>query len=611
MRNIVFIAWSINAIPDISEYTPSPVCGLSVILRQDRPVRSAEMAAMNAAIKHRGPDGDGVWVQENLGLGHTRLSIIDPQAGAQPMTSASGSYTITFNGEIYNYKDLRVQLEGKGHRFVTQSDTEVLLTAYEEWGEDCVHKLRGMFAFCIVDTKRRQLFLARDQFGIKPLYYMNWAGCFAAASELQALKTIDVFPCALNLEAIDQYLWLQYIPSPSTVFKRVYALPSASRMTVQFNGTLSEPETYWDCPFEPDNTRTHEQWLSAVEAAVAESVQAHLVADVPFGAYLSGGVDSGTVVMHMHAALKEPVRTFSIGFHEQAYNELPYAKLVAETEQTQHFEQVVEPDALGVLPDLVRHYGQPFGDSSAIPTYYVSKLARQHVPMVLSGDGGDEAFGGYNTYGTWLDHPEHQTQEGWLNLMQYCDQNWRRRLWKDEYQHVIQTQLPIFEKAFAQAKNYDSLHRVQYVDRTTYLPHAILTKVDVASMMHGLEVRTPLLDVTLWKTIRTIPQSQSVYRQSDGTQAGKKLLKELFARRYGHDLAFRKKTGFGVPLEMWFSERGTHTRTIADRLLDPTSPLHEYFHATAIEGLVKNGVPGPVWLLLFLDEWLRQYTASL
>ena len=592
---------------DTSEYTLSPVCGISIILRQDRVIQESEVQRMNDALRHRGPDGEGIWLHKNVGLGHRRLSIIDPAMGAQPMRYASKECVITFNGEIYNYKNLQQQLKAKGHVFNTNSDTEVILAAYKQWGENCVHKLRGMFAFCIADLSKQVLFLARDQFGIKPLYYMNWAGCFAAASELQALKTIDVFPRALNLEAVDQYLWLQYIPAPSTVFKRVYKLPPACRMTVSFTGEISEPEQYWDCPFTPDESLSHEAWLTQLESAVEETVETHLVSDVPFGAYLSGGADSATVVSHMSQLLPDPVHTFSIGFQEKEFNELSYARVVAKQERTNHHEEVVLPDALGILPDVVRHYGEPFGDSSAIPTYYVSQLARKHVPMVLSGDGGDEAFAGYNTYGTWLDNPSHQTLEGWLQLMQYCDANWRSSLWKQDYAHVKQSRLQLFEDAYAKTDSFESVQKMQYVDRKTYLPHAILTKVDIASMMHGLEVRTPLLDVTFWETVRRIPQSHNMYQQPDGTHAGKKLLKELLAQRYPKDFAFRKKTGFGVPIEVWFGPNGSYRNTIEERLLNASSPLHEYFNADAIAGLIKQGVPGPVWLLLFLDEWLRQY----
>lgn len=587
------------------------MCGITAMLRQDRRVQHSEIQSMNDALSHRGPDGDGVWLHENVGLGHRRLSIIDPSTGAQPMSNAAETIWITFNGEIYNYKELRQELSAKGYVFRTKSDTESILYAYEEWGKDCVNKLRGMFAFCITDLRKKELFLARDHFGIKPLFYMNWSGCFAIASELQSLKTIDVFPHALSLSAIDQYLWLQYIPAPNTIYKRVHKLPPAHRMTVQFNGETSGPELYWDSMFEPDTSRTEAQWLEELESVLQESVQAHLVSDVPFGAYLSGGVDSTTIVKYMTEALDTPVHTFSIGFEEQDFNELPYAALVAEQEKTVSCTEIVRPDALSILPDLVRHYGEPFGDSSAIPTYYVSKLARKHVPMVLSGDGGDEAFGGYNTYGSWMDSPKHQTLEGWLSLMQYYSRDWRKALWRDEYSHVMQDRLDVFEDAYSKGANFGTVQRVQYVDRKTYLPNAILQKVDIASMMHGLEVRTPFLDVRLWETVRRIPEDFNMHKMDNGQWEGKMLLKTLLSRSYSKDFVHRKKTGFGVPLEVWFAEKDMLGTTLREKLLNRSSHLQEYFNPEAIERVIKNAVPGPIWLLLFLDEWLNQCNESL
>lgn len=587
------------------------MCGIAAILRQDRCATEHEIRAMTQLLAHRGPDGEGVWVQGRVALGHRRLSIIDLETGRQPMSNEDGSIWISFNGEVYNFRELRSQLEQKGHVFRTKSDTEVIVHAYEEWGKTCTEHFRGMFAFCIIDTRKQCLFFARDHFGIKPLYYFQWNGCFACASELQALKTLEEFPHALDLEVLDQYLWLQYIPAPKTIFKRVKKLPPAHCLTVSFDGVLQGPEQYWDTQFEPDAERTQEEWLEELESVLKDSIQVHLVADVPFGAFLSGGVDSSTVVAYMRRILNHPVKTFTIGFEEEDFSELPFAEEASKHIGTEHIAEIVRPDALGILPELVRHYGEPFGDSSAIPTYYVSRLAREHVPMVLSGDGGDEAFGGYQSYMSWMENPGIQTTDRWISLMQYLPRDWRVRLWREEYRHVVQERLAIFDEAFSRTEGQNPLHRVQDVDRRTYLPFSILTKVDVASMMHGLEVRTPFLDVRVWDTISRIPANLSMGKNTRGAWEGKLLLKKLIERWYPPELVHRRKTGFGIPLARWFAKEGACRQQLEDRLFDSSSLLSEYFDPAVIKELIDTNFSGPLWLLLFLDEWLRQTDRAL
>lgn len=565
-----------------------------------------EIRAMIDALRHRGPDGEGVWLQERVALGNRRLAIIDPQGGGQPVGNEDGTVRVSFNGEIYNFRELRDTLTGKGHTFRTRSDTEVIVHAYEEWGKHCTEHFRGMFAFCIADTRKRCLFLARDHFGIKPLYYFQWNQCFVCASELQALKVLDEFPWALDLAAIDQYLWLQYIPAPQTIFKRVKKLPPAHWMTVEFDGMIDGPERYWDAQFQPDVHRTEEEWLEELDSVLRDSVKAHLIADVPFGAFLSGGVDSSTVVRYMREILREPVKTFTIGFDEEGYSELSFAQEAALCMGTEHYTRVVRSDALKIVPELVRHYGEPFGDSSALPTFAVAELAREHVPMVLSGDGGDEAFGGYQAYIHWMERPDLQTVDRWIGLMQYLPCDWRVRLWRNEYRHVIQECLQIFEEGFTQAKGYGPLHTVQEIDRKTYLPSAILTKVDIASMMQGLEVRTPFLDTRVWDVVSRIPERWNMQERRSGWE-GKLLLKKIMERWYPSNLVHRRKTGFGVPLARWFAEGGAYRHILETRLCDPSSPLSEYFNPSVIQELLTKNFTGPLWLLFFLDEWLRQY----
>ena len=582
------------------------MCGIAAILRLGGRVEQHEITAMIDAQAHRGPDGGSLKLWDNCALGHRRLSIIDLERGTQPMCNEDESIWITYNGEIYNFRSLRDQLIQKGHLFKTQSDTEVIIHAYEEWGQDCVLKLRGMFAFCILDENRRQLFLARDHFGIKPLYYFNWGGTFACASELRSLRTLDAFPMALDLSALDQYLWLQYIPAPQTIFKRVKKLPPAHSMIVDFDGTAHDPVQYWDCCFAPDTTKTESQWLEEVDSVLRDSVQSHLVADVPFGAFLSGGIDSSMVTMYMSQLLEKPVKTFSIGFDEKSFSELSYARRVAETLGTEHYEHIVRSDALEILPDLVSHYGEPFGDSSAIPTYYVSKLARQHVPMVLSGDGGDEAFGGYHRYMGWLNVAEERTVDRWLQFVQYLSLDWRKRLWREDYHHVIAEQFPLARQAFLQSQECSPTHRAQDIDRRTYLPFDLLTKVDTASMMHGLEVRTPFVDTRVWELASRIPEEMNV-RMTQGKWEGKMLLKKLAERQYAKDHVYRYKMGFGVPLEYWFGDRSAYRDELEQRLLSSGSLLSEYFDPSVIKDMMDKKLSSYLWLLLFMDEWLRQF----
>lgn len=587
------------------------MCGIAAILRQDRYVTEREMRAMTDALHHRGPDGEGIWLKEKVGLGNRRLAIIDRTAGQQPMGNEDGSIQVSFNGEIYNFHELRDVLTLQGHTFRTQSDTEVIVHAYEEWGKHCTEHFRGMFAFCIVDTRMRCLFLARDPFGIKPLVYFQWGECFACASELQALKVLEEFPWALDLAALDQYLWFQYIPAPATIFKRVKKLAPAHRMVVHFDGRIEGPERYWDATFQTDHSRTEDAWLEELDAVLGDSIRAHLVADVPVGAFLSGGVDSSTVLRYMREYLPQPVQTFTIGFEEEDYSETHFAKEAARCMGTEHRASIVRPEVLTCLPELVRHYGEPFGDSSALPTFAVAQLAREQVPVVLSGDGGDEAFGGYQAYIHWMERPDLQSIDRWISLMHYLPGDWRMRLWREEYRHVIQGRLQIFDEAFQRTEGQNPLHRAQDIDRRTYLPFAILTKVDIASMMHSLEVRTPFLDTRVWEIISRMPADRNMREISRGKWEGKLLLKKLLERWYPPKLVHRRKTGFGVPLARWFAEGAAYRRQLEDRLLDPSSPLANYYDRRVIGELLTRNMTGPLWLLLFLDEWLRQYQETI
>ena len=608
------------------------MCGIAGILNTDAaPVSRDVLSSMTASLAHRGPDGAGMELRDSVGLGHRRLAIIDLAGGQQPLSNEDGQVWITFNGEIYNYRELRAELEAKGHQFRTHSDTETIVHAYEEWGDACVERLRGMFAFAVLDWRRRRLFLARDQLGIKPLYYFHDARCFAFASELQALRHVPGFRAELDLQAIDEYLWLQYIPAPRTAFRQVKKLSAGHRLSISLDGQLTEPQEYWRLDFAVKQHRSEAEWIETLEATLRDSVRAHLVSDVPFGAFLSGGVDSSAVVAYMAQILERPVRTFSIGFDEAEFNELEYAAQAAKRWGTEHHVEMVKPDALAILPQLVRHYGEPFGDSSAIPTYYVCQMARRFVPMVLSGDGGDEAFGGYDSYRAWLGwlnydgvtlprqvmhrlkqaargnfQPRRPTLAAWLEFMYYLNIPQRQSLWRREHQSFCPSPLEYFEREFARAARYSDGNKAQSIDFKTYLPNDILTKVDVASMMHGLEVRTPFVDIRVAEFAASIPESFCLARDDRGQWEGKRLLKQAMEKYYPKDFLRRPKKGFAVPLAKWFASDGPLRNDLRERLTGSNSPLRELFEPAAIGALLEANASGPLWLLLFLDEWLRQ-----
>lgn len=608
------------------------MCGICGILEtKGAPVEEAVLRSMTNALAHRGPDGEGVHLQGPVGLGHRRLAIIDPEYGAQPMCNEDRSVWVTYNGEIYNFKEIRSELQKYGHVFRTKSDTEMVVHAYEEWGKDCLKRFRGMFAFAVADFRCRELFLARDPLGIKPLYYFFNGTTFMFASEIQALRAVSGMEWSIDLQAVDHYLYLQYIPAPRTIFNHMYKLRPAHFLTVPFSGSPTTPERYWQLRFQPV-VRKEADLLAELDHILRQSVNMHLISDVPFGALLSGGIDSTAMVGYMSQVCEQPVKTFSIGFEESELNELPYARQVAERWGTEHHEEIVRPDGLAILPELVRHYGEPFGDASAVPTYYVGRLARRHVPMVVSGDGGDEAFGGYNTYGQWLRwlgkvgmsawkkslfpmatslFPKRWPRrepllENWLGFIQYIGPAWRRRLWRPEFRAASIRPLETMIEAFTETAGCDALQTVQYMDLMTYLPYAILTKVDVASMMNSLEVRTPIVDIRVMEFAATIPSSAKMAQTGPGQPEGKLVLKKLLRQYFPDSFLQRPKQGFGIPMRNWFGGEGQVHTAVKERLLHSQSTLHDWFDKEALAALIKSKNTAAVWLLLFLEEWLRQ-----
>lgn len=629
------------------------MCGISGIIYFDgRPTDDATLAPALAALHHRGPDGSGVWCGDGVALAHNRLAIIDTEAGVQPMATADGNAVIIYNGEMYNYKELRQELLALGHEFATSSDTEVVLKSYVQWGADCVERLRGMFAFAVWDRRLRRLFVARDRLGIKPLYYHASDTCFIFSSELQGVLAFGLIAKELDYAALDHYLHYQYVPQPLTIFRKVRALSPAHLLTVSAVQPSPTPVCYWDVRFAANKNRSFEQCLEELEHEIDESVRLHLASDVPFGAFLSGGIDSSTVVSHMSRHLPQPVQTFTIGFEEASFDEQRYAEQAARVVGAEFHLQVINPDTINLLDDLVyrlaRHYGSPFADSSAIPTYFVSQMASQRVKMVLSGDGGDELFAGYNTYPAILgsqvaastawsrllpaslrqralrllhDHavcrraelpPDIGLMSAHSNTYSYFNDNARQELYAPDCLHRVNATVDrhFYTELFTASRADEALSALQYLDMKTYLVGDILTKVDIASMMHSLEVRVPLLDHRVVELAARIPAAYKFKLLLRGELQKKYLLKRHAASLFPKRFFDRPKQGFGVPIGDWFSKKLKHQ--VTDRILKPTGILADLFRRESLELLVATPAAlhhnhAKIWALLMLDAWAENY----
>jgi asparagine synthase (glutamine-hydrolysing) len=615
------------------------MCGIAGIIDYSGcfPIKDS-VHGMVDYIRHRGPDGRGQFVRDNVALGHARLSIIDLAGGAQPMPSDDGMLHVTFNGEIYNFRELRELLRRKGHSFQTESDTEVVLYAYREWGKRCVDHLEGMFAFGIADFSKRELFLARDPFGIKPLLYRVQDGSFVFASEFQAFWALPDWSGEIDLQSIDYYLRYQYIPAPNTAYRKLFKLPAGHCMTVRMGESHQKIERYWEPDFSKKQRISDNDLDDLLDETLRDSVCRHLVADVPFGALLSGGVDSSLVVGYMVEILGRPVKTFSIGFEDEKVNELPYARQVAQKYETDHHEEIVRFDALDILPKLVKHHGEPFGDQSAIPTWYVSKLARSEVPMVLSGDGGDELFAGYGTYGNWkrkvmqaspevtpdwksrvrplvkkvlpsryaVSYRPDEAPDLWTDCVIRFNSGERESLWRPELKFLSDSTCMSFENAFSAGLLSTDVNRPQRADLETFLPEDIMCKVDISSMSHGLEVRPPILDRRVFEVCRRINSAQLYSSElSTSTYIGKRPLKNMAAKKLGTDFSFRSKQGFELPLQKWFTSKAG-SALVRERLLAPDAQILQWFEQSALQHNIDRGHVVNTWLLLVLEEWLGQ-----
>ena len=616
------------------------MCGIAGIMSLNgRPVNEEELRSMCAAMVARGPDDEGLYVNGGIGLAMRRLSIIDLQTGHQPVSNEDGSIWLVLNGEIYNYQELRAELIRRGHVFTTSTDTEVIVHLYEEMGDRCVERLRGMFAFALWDERRHRLLVARDRIGIKPLYYAVVGGRFLFASELKAILQLREVKRTINWHALDHILAYKTTPEDESIVDGVLKLRPAHRLTVGFGQAEPRLDRYWSVSFDPERGRTEDDVADELRARLMESVRLHMVSDVPVGAFLSGGTDSSGVVAAMSSAASGRIKTFSIGFRDDGFNELPFARAVANRLGTDHHELVLEPDVVETLKDFAWDLDEPFGDSSAIPTYMVSKLAAQHVKVVLSGDGGDELFAGYTEYvvegreriarflpaparwalsmvsslmpegakgKNWLHHFSLPGPERYLDAVTLFKRAQRRHLLASHVRAQIedmQTERSRIERLSTATGHW--LSTLQAMDLDHYLPLDILTKVDRMSMAHSLEARVPLLDHEFVEFAAKIPVEMKF-------KSGR--TKHIFVRALRglvpDQVLDRPKQGFAVPIGSWL--RRHLAPLVQETLLSESCRRRGIFNASAIEAVIRQHQHGRqfdyhLWTLLSVELWCRTF----
>jgi len=627
------------------------LCGIAGIVNNDgREASRGQLEAMARLLYHRGPDEGGFYFSEEhkgAALAHRRLSIIDLAGGQQPLSNEDGTVWVIFNGEIYNFQELTNLLTSRGHVFKTRCDTEAIVHMYEEKGEGVFQYLRGMFAIAIWDDRTGKLLIGRDRLGQKPLFYWKQPDRFAFASEVRALTPLEGFPRRADPAALHHYLTYQYVPTPMCIFEGVEKLPPA-HFAVLENGKF-RMKRYWSAPFDKEIYAGERTYVDQVKSTLTAATKMRMISDVPLGAFLSGGMDSSITVGLMSSLSEEKVRTFSIGFNEKRYDELEYARMAAESFGTEHQEFVVEPHALEVLPKLVWHFGEPFADSSAIPTYYVSKMTRQFVTVALTGDAGDECFAGYPRYratkiASWFDAMPRAIRaiagcRFWERLPASVEQKTiRRRLKKlmaalnlppeerylrwvcifdDEAKESIYTKdfsdtvagvrsAEVLLGAYRRLSNRDFITRTTFVDMMTYLPDDLLVKVDIMSMACSLETRSPFLDHKVVELAARMPARLKLKRLN-----GKYILKKAFADLLPSAIIKRPKMGFGVPISVWFRE--SMKGFVRDILCSHRARERGIFEGKIVEGLIDDHVAGRfdhgyrLWSLLMLELWHRMF----
>jgi len=627
------------------------MCGICGIAFADarREIDAGSLVQMNTTICHRGPDSDGFYRAPGVGLAARRLAIIDVSGGDQPISNESGSIHAVANGEIYNHEELRAALRKRGHVFSSRVDTEVIVHLYEEYGSRCVEYLRGMFAFALWDAKDQTLLVARDRVGKKPLFYAQHDGALLFGSELKCILAYPGFPRGVDMTAISHYLTLQYVPDPLSAVEGVHKLPPASRL-VWRRGALNV-ERYWDLAYTPKLEGSDAELQSRVRETVTEAVRIRLMSDVPLGAHLSGGIDSSVVVGLMADLMDRPVETFSVGFREDAFSELPYARQIAEKFGTHHHELVVTPDAVQVLPNLVDHFDEPFADPAAIPLWYLAEFTRRYVTVALNGDGGDEAFGGYQRYfadpvadayarvplgireyafdpllrllPAGGNRPIERSYTSAVRLVaraarlshaasvvrwgSYFDEAEKAALFRPEVLASFDRQpsATLLETSFHAARADNRLDRTLYTDVNNYLPGALLVKADRMTMAHSLEARSPFLDQQVLELGARLPTRWKVRGRTT-----KRILRTAFADLLPPPLARRGKVGFGVPLGVWF--RGPLRAFAEDLLLGRDARTADILRQDAIAALLSEHQSGAndhgkrIWALLNLELWFRR-----
>ncbi|MGA2482962.1 MAG: XrtA/PEP-CTERM system amidotransferase [Candidatus Acidiferrales bacterium] len=621
------------------------ICGIFEYERRDD-LPSEAVHRMNQTMIHRGPDDGGVFTGPGIGLGHRRLSIIDLAGGHQPMSNEDSTVWVLLNGEIYNYPELRAELLGRGHKFTTKSDTEAIVHLYEDYAEECFAKLRGMFSIALWDSRNRKLVLARDRVGKKPLFYAADRKRILFGSELKALLAADSLPREMDEQALSDYFSFGYIPAPKTIYRTVRKVMPGHYLVASANGVRES--CYWDLSFGHVEQRSVSEWGELLRHELCEATRIRLMSDVPLGAFLSGGIDSSSVVAMMSGLMKRAVTTCSIGFQEEKYNEAEYAQQVSKLFQTDHHEETVEPHAIEIVDKLAWHYDEPFADSSAIPTYYVSKIARAHVTVALGGDGGDENFAGYRRYK--LDHFENQLRsyfpavlrrtlfsplgrwypplawaprvfrgkatfqslarsplEGYFNSISYFRPDDKARLFTPAFQQRLggYESIDVFRRYYDRAQTDDLLSKIQYVDIKTYLTDDILTKVDRASMAVSLEVRAPMLDHRFMECVAGIPSSLKLHNAT-----GKYILKKALEPVLPSAILYRPKQGFAIPLDVWFKrELRDMTRQI---VLETDDGILDKRFLTKIWDQHQKGYydrSALLWATLMFRKWRQMFRA--
>jgi asparagine synthase (glutamine-hydrolysing) len=621
------------------------MCGIAGMAGQRTDVRvdEATVHRMCQAIVHRGPDDEGIFVKDGVGLGMRRLSIIDLSGGHQPVFNEDRTVWVVFNGEIYNFPELRRDLENRGHRFYTNTDTEVIVHLYEDLGSECVQKLRGMFALALYDERRHRLLIARDRLGKKPLHYALMKERLLFGSEIKSILAVAPELAQVNSQALLEYLYFGYVPDPITAFTSIQKLPPGHLLEFE-DGAISIRQ-YWDLPsYDTYFPKTEEECLEELERRLFEATRIRLISDVPLGAFLSGGVDSSTVVAMMARASSAPVKTFSIGFTKDDFNETHYARLVAKKFGTDHHEMILEPDVVQTVELLTSSLEEPFGDSSMLPTYYVSQMARQHVTVALSGDGGDEIFAGYDRYRIHADRRIFEYIPGWARRL-YRDQifplmpnnirgrkfsynvslPWQERyvdglsfvpaferdmpLLSDGFREVLrggEDPANVLRRYFSQAPARDPVSQILYVDTKTYMVADILTKVDRMSMLNSLEVRVPILDHEL---VEWAAGLSSAWKLRGRKQ--KYILLKL-AERVGvpREALYRKKQGFALPLDHWMRHE---LKDMLMVLIEPRTLQRGYFDPAGLRKLMDDhlhrgrDLSGRLWRLLMFELWHRNF----